>query len=64
MMAMTDAQMRIALAALPDPDLLQTSNIDDPIGSDVFYSGRTVVELLARERERFIESIGGMPGPT
>jgi len=52
MSALDEARMLAELAKLPDPELLQASQITDPIGADAFYSGRTVVELLTAERER------------
>jgi hypothetical protein len=49
---MNEAQMLGKLANLPDPELLQASKITDPVGAEVFYSGRTVVKLLVAERKR------------
>jgi hypothetical protein len=48
---MNDSDMMCALAQLPEAEMLCTSKIDDPIGSDVFYSGRTVVGLLDENRK-------------
>lgn len=48
---MSNTQMLAAVMALPDVELLGVGKISDPIGSDRFYSARTVVALLARERE-------------
>ena len=44
---MTNEQFLIALAALPTPELLQASKITDALGTDAYYSARTVVVLLA-----------------
>lgn len=49
---MTNKQMLAALAALPDAEMLVESKLTDPLGSDAYYSARTVVLLLAAERER------------
>ena len=49
---MNEARMLAELAKLPDAELMRASKITDPLGADVFYSGRTVVLLLAAERER------------
>ena len=51
-MKMTNEQMLAAVLALPDVEMLTASKIDDPIGADRFYSARTVVALIAKERER------------
>jgi hypothetical protein len=48
---MTESQILAAIAALPDCDLLAASKITDAPGADQFYSARTVVKLLAIERE-------------
>ena len=42
------------LSKLPDPELVQASQLGDLPGTDVYYSGRTVVRLIqeAREEER------------
>lgn len=48
---MNNTQMMCALAQLPEVEMLRESKIDDPIGSDVFYSGRTVVRLLNEQRK-------------
>lgn len=53
---MTEEQMLAAIAALPDAELLQASKITDTIGSDTFYSARTVAKLL-REREMTMERL-------
>lgn len=50
---MNEARMLAELAKLPDAELLQASKITDPLGADVYYSGRTVVKLLADQRERY-----------
>ena len=49
---MNNKQMMAALAALPDTELLQAGKIDDPLGANEFYSARTVVILLAKERKK------------
>lgn len=48
----TEEQLLATMAALPAPDLLQPSRIDDPVGTDAFYSARTVATLLVAERTR------------
>ena len=49
---MNKTQMMAALATLPDVELLQAGKIDDPLGANEFYSARTVVLLLAKERQK------------
>jgi len=49
---MTNDQVMAKILALPDPEMIGASKLDDPIGADRFYSARTVVKLLANERER------------
>ena len=51
---MNNTQMMAALAALPEPELMQAGKITDPLGADAFYSARMVVKLLeeARNAER------------
>lgn len=39
-----------ALLALPEPDLLTESKIDDPIGAGTYYRADTVVRLLQKAR--------------
>jgi hypothetical protein len=48
---MNNAQMLAALAALPDPDMLTATKIDDPLGAGVYYRADTVVRILAKERK-------------
>lgn len=48
---MNNQEMMAALQKLPVADLMQASAITDPIGADTYYSARTVVQLLAQERE-------------
>lgn len=58
---MTNEKMMAGYAALPDAEYLQAGKITDPIGSGALYSARTVVSLLAKERERcarICESLG------
>jgi hypothetical protein len=50
-MEMTAQQIRSGLKSLPDVELLQAGRITDQPGVNEFYSGRTVVILLAKERE-------------
>lgn len=47
---MTNEKMMAALARLPDAELMTPGRIDSPLGSDTFYSARTVVALLEKER--------------
>lgn len=49
---MNNVQMLAALSNLPEPELLRAGSIADPLGSNTFYSARTVVMLLAAERRR------------
>lgn len=41
-----------AMAALPDPDLLTPSTLDDPLDGGQYYSASTLLKLLAAQRER------------
>jgi len=50
---MDNRRMMTKLAQLPAAELLQASALSDPPGSDVFYSGRTVVLLLDKERPKW-----------
>jgi hypothetical protein len=43
---MTNDELMDALAKLPPPDLVTPGKISDPIGSNIYYSARTVVQLL------------------
>ncbi len=52
---MNDAQMLAAMIDLPVPDLLQASKIGDPLGSDVFYSARTVAKVMGLHAEKIEE---------
>lgn len=54
---MNEARMLAELAKLPDAELLQASKLTDPLGANTFYSGRTVVLLLAAERERCAQAV-------
>jgi hypothetical protein len=49
---MNNGRMLDALLALPDAEMRTETKIDDPIGAGSYYSARTVVRLLAAERER------------
>ena len=49
---MNNKDMMAAIAQLPYPDMLTESKITDPVGSNTYYSARTVVELLAKERQK------------
>lgn len=40
------------ILGLPPCDLMQASKITDALGSDTFYSARTVAQMLLEERER------------
>jgi hypothetical protein len=56
---MNNTQMMAALAALPDPELLQAGKITDPLGANAFYSARTVVKLLKKARNTELEVAPG-----
>ena len=47
-----ERERQAALSALPDPEMLTAGKIDDPLGSDAWYTARTVVKLLQKERQR------------
>lgn len=51
----TNEQMLAAICALPSPDLLAQSTIDSPLGSDTYYSARTVAGLLHAQAARIAE---------
>jgi len=61
---LTNEQMMRYLSSLSDPDLLETCSIDSPLGSNQYYSARTVIDLLidcadrarAYEKERCAKS--------
>lgn len=50
---MTNDELKAAILALPAPDVLETSSINDAPGDGAFYSAHTVARLLAEQRERF-----------
>lgn len=47
-----ERERQAALSALPDPEMLTAGKIYDPLGSDAWYTARTVVKLLQKERQR------------
>lgn len=53
---MTNEKMMQFLATLPDAEHFQAGKITDPLGSDALYCARTVVSLLAKEREGCAET--------
>lgn len=47
---MNNAQMLAALAALPDPDYMDATTLDAPLGTGTSYTARNVVLLLEKQR--------------
>jgi hypothetical protein len=48
---MNDKQYLAEILALPMPDIMEATKIDDSIGAGAYYSAQTVVNLIKKERE-------------